>query len=580
MFRNSWQKKIWLVLLSVCFVCSVVSQGKLEKNDRPDSNTFSNPIISGFAPDPSICRAGDDFYLINSTFEYFPGIPIYHSKDLINWNLIGYALHDPSQVELDNIKSSDGIHASTIRYFNGTFYIITTNNIDGKLVNFIVTAKDPKGPWSKPFVLKDAPGIDPSLFFDDDGKVWYTGNWIPPDPEFEGQAEIWLQELNLEKMQLVGKKHYLWRGCCGGAWAEGPHIYKKNGTYYLLISEGGTLYEHAVVVAASKSITGPYQNNLRNPILSHRQLSYDYPITGVGHADLVELKDGRWYMVALGWRYVDGRHGILGRETFLLPVKWETEPYWWKKDKMTFPVASARTGKIELRYPVPFKGTTQAREKGFEDDFDTENLKLEWNFRRTPKKTFYSLTSTKGYLRLFLQPGSIAERSQYSFIGIRQRHFQFEATTEFSFLPKTDNEEAGLIVIQNDRSAFLSTLATKGTKRIVKLRQSLYEKESVLAEKSVDGERVFLKVIGDYLNYSFYYSIDGTNWKVLDENIDATSLSPAVIKGFNYTGVYVGLYASSNGKRTRNFVDFAGFKYSPLLKNRGDWFQRQLENFK
>ncbi len=291
-------------------------------DDRPQQQpgVFSNPIVPGFAPDPSIVRVEDDFYLINSSFEYFPGIPIYHSQDLVSWELIGYALNDPRQIDLAHIKSSDGIHASTIRYHDGRFYIITTNNVDGNMVNFIVTAADPRGPWSAPQVLEGAPGIDPSLFFDDDGRAWYVGNRIPPDPEFPGQAEIWLQQVDIDAMALIGERHYLWRGCCGGVWAEGPHIYKKDGYYYLLISEGGTAHEHALAVAISKEITGPYRNNPRNPVLTHRQLSYNHPITGVGHADLVELEDGRWYAVALGWRLVDGMHGILGRETFLLPV--------------------------------------------------------------------------------------------------------------------------------------------------------------------------------------------------------------------------------------------------------------------
>ena len=154
-----------------------------------EPETYRNPIISGFAPDPSICRVGDDFYLINSTFEYFPGIPVYHSRDLVNWKLIANALHSVNQnVVMDSINSSAGIHAPTIRYHKGLFYIITTNNLNGKMINFIITAEDPKGPWSKAYILKDVPGIDPSLFFDDDGKVWYTGSHVPPDPEFDGQS--------------------------------------------------------------------------------------------------------------------------------------------------------------------------------------------------------------------------------------------------------------------------------------------------------------------------------------------------------------------------------------------------------
>jgi alpha-N-arabinofuranosidase len=575
-FNAVRQCSINVALLPALILLAAASDlGGAGHNGADETSTFSNPIISGFAPDPSICRSGGDFYLVNSTFEYFPGIPVYHSKDLVNWSLIGYALHDSAQAELSSIKSSDGIHASTIRCHDNRFFVITTNNVNGRLVNFIVTASDPKGPWSAPFVLEDAPGIDPSLFFDDDGRAWYVGNHIPPDPEFPGQAEIWLQELDPDAMVLVGERHYLWRGCCGGVWAEGPHIYKKEGYYYLLISEGGTAYEHALSVAISKNITGPYQNNPRNPVLSHRQLSYDYPITGVGHADLVELQDGRWYAVALGWRLVNGVHGILGRETFLVPVEWETEPYEWKEERLTFPVFSPRSGKVELNYPVPFAETKQQARASFQDEFVGRRLGLEWNFRRSPAQSFYSLADKPGKLRLNLQPGRISDGSQYSFIGIRQRDFQFEAVTKMAFVPGSADEEAGLIVIQNDRSAFLLTLSGGDGGASLKLHQSLFEKTAALAETKIEGESVYLKVTGDYLDYRFSYSTDGAEWHSLGEKMDGTALSPAVLGGFNYTGVYIGLYASSNGTAAINHADFDFFSYRPLADGRDDWFCRQ-----
>lgn len=556
-----------LMLLSAGCEISVVEDGQ----------TFSNPIISGFAPDPSIVRVEDDFYLINSTFEYFPGIPIYHSTDLVNWELISYALNEPEQVDLGHIKSSDGIHASTIRFHDGTFYIITTNNVDGTMVNFIVTASDPRGPWSAPQVLEGAPGIDPSLFFDDDGRAWYVGNHIPPDPEFPGQAEIWLQEVDIEAMQLIGERHYLWRGCCGGVWAEGPHIYKKDGYYYLLISEGGTAYEHALAVAISRDITGPYQNNPRNPVLTHRQLSYDYPISGVGHADLVELTDGRWYAVALGWRLVNGVHGILGRETFLLPVIWETEPYAWKEEKLTFPVFSPATGKVELSYPLPFGGDTVQRRGGFTDSFDETILGLEWNFRRAPQHQFQYLDRNPGSLRLELQAGAIGEREQYSFVGIRQRHFQFDAKTRMTFAPG-GQEEAGLIAIQNDRSAFLLTLATGADGNVIRLTQSKRGTSRQLAAAAYEGDAVHLRITGDYLDYDFQYSADGQSWTSIAGAVDVTALSPAVIVGYNYTGVYLGLYASSNGEESKNYAAFEFFNYEPTARSRDDWFERQAAN--
>jgi xylan 1,4-beta-xylosidase len=536
--------------------------------------SFSNPIIPGFAPDPSIVRVGDDFYLINSTFEYFPGVPVYHSTDLINWELISYALHDSSQAELSGLKSSDGIHASTIRHHDGLFYVITTNNVDGNMVNFIVTAEDPRGPWSAPYVLDGAPGIDPSLFFDDDGRAWYVGNHMPPDPEFDGQAEIWLQELDLDSMQLQGERHYLWRGCCGGVWAEGPHIYKKNGYYYLLISEGGTAFEHALSVATSKDITGPYRNNPRNPVLTHRQLSYDTPITGVGHADIVELEDGRWYAVALGWRLIDGRHGILGRETFLVPMTWETEPYTWKAEKMTYPVFSPESGRVEPRFPVPFVETVQQRSFDLVDEFDGNALGLEWNFRRAPVDTFHSLTDNPGTLRLYLQPGAIAETAQYSFAGIRQRHFEFEAVTQVRFTPSRF-EEAGLTVIQNDKSAFLLTLSRIDGENRIRLAQVLHDETGLLAEIVVRDDAAYLKVTGDYLDYRFYYSTNGEEWHQVGDMVDGTALSPYFIDGYNYTGAYLGLYASANGNESRNYADYEFFHYRTTESTSDDWYHRQ-----
>lgn len=550
---------------------------RIEDESAVRQDVFSNPIIPGFAPDPSIVRVDDDFYLINSTFEYFPGIPIYHSRDLVSWVLIGYALNDPGQIELGNIKSSDGIHASTIRYHKGTFYIITTNNVGGKLVNFIVTATDPSGPWSAPQVIEGAPGIDPSLFFDDDGRVWYVGNHIPPDPEFAGQAEIWLQEVDIETMVLIGERHYLWRGCCGGVWAEGPHIYKRDGYYYLLISEGGTSYEHALAVAISKQITGPYQNNPRNPVLSHRQLSYEYPITGVGHADLVELADGRWYAVALGWRLVDGMHGILGRETFLLPVTWETEPYSWKEERLTFPVFSPATGRVELNYPLPLGELTPPSDYDFVDSFDDEVLALPWNFRRAPAAPFHDLQAHPGSLRLDLQPGAIGEGAQYSFVGIRQRHFEFDVSTKMQFAPGRQ-EEAGLIAIQNDRSAFLMTLGSGPDGNVIQLTQSLQGESKSHVAVPYEGDTVFLRIKGHYLDYDFQFSADGEMWTSLLGEVDVTTLSPAVIEGYNYTGVYLGLYASANGTGSDNHADFDFFSYESTANSRDDWFERQAAN--
>ncbi len=532
------------------------------------SESFNNPVIPGYAPDPSIVRVGDDYYLTNSTFEYFPGLPIYHSRDLVNWKLIGHALHRESQIDLDAADSSGGVHAPTIRYHDGTFYVVVTNIVHNKPVNLIVTAEDPRGPWSEPYILDDAPGIDPSLLFDDDGRVWYTGNWHPPDPEFEGQAEIWLQELDLETMQLTGDKHYLWRGCCQGAHAEGPHLYKKDGYYYLMLAEGGTGFEHAVAIAISESPTGPYLNNPRNPILTHRHLSYDHPITGVGHADLTDTPDGRWFAVTLGWRLIDSAHGILGRETFLAPVTWETEPYEWKAERYTFPVVAPATGRIELTNELPMEDTRQALDTRFIDEFDDGDLGGEWNMRRTHDEQFHSLDANRGFLRLNAGPGFIGPQSRYSFLGIRQRDFQYMAETRMQFDTASD-DEAGLVLMQNDRSVVAFTVRDG----VLRLRRLLNGQWSDLSSATVTGQTIDLQVCADYLSAEFLYRLPGGDWKSLVAGVDLTSLSPAMIDGFNYTGVYIGLYATGNGEAGA-YADFDYLRYEPTAANRNDWYFR------
>ena len=282
-----------------------------------------NPILRGFYPDPSICRVGEDYYLVNSSFAYFPGVPIFHSKDMAHWEQIGHVLDRESQVPLENVKHSNGIYAPTIRYYNETFYMITTNVSAGG--NFIVTAKSPNGPWSEPYYLgEQAQGIDPSLFFDEDGSCYYVGTRPNPDGvRYNGDWEIWLQQLNLNTMQLQGESKYLWKGALNSViWPEGPHLYKKDGYYYLMIAEGGTGPNHSVTIARSNRVDGPYENNPNNPILTHRHLGKKYPVTYVGHGDLVDDGHGKWYMVMLASRTFEGYTNI-GRETFLAKVTWE-----------------------------------------------------------------------------------------------------------------------------------------------------------------------------------------------------------------------------------------------------------------
>lgn len=286
--------------------------------------TAHNPILKGFYPDPSICRVGGDYYLVNSTFSYVPGVPVFHSTNLADWEQIGNVLTRKSQLVLDGATMSRGIFAPTIRYHKGLFYMITTNVSYGG--NFYVTASDPAGEWSDPVYLKvpegvDA-GIDPSLYFEGD-KCYYVGQRQKADARFYGDCEVWLQELDLTKGELVGKGYSLYAGAMKDAcWVEGPHLYKISDYYYITCAEMGTSFEHSICVARSKTLTGSYENYKCNPLLTHRHLGRNYPIQNIGHGDLVDTPEGDWYLVMLGTRPLGGV-AQLGRETFLAKVEWE-----------------------------------------------------------------------------------------------------------------------------------------------------------------------------------------------------------------------------------------------------------------
>jgi len=518
--------------------------------------TFRNPIIPGFYPDPSICRVNEDYYLITSTFEYFPGLPIFHSRDLVHWQQIGHVLDRPSQLPLDGIRPSGGLYAPTIRYHEGLFYVINTL-VDGlkERGNFIVTATDPVGPWSEPYWLDDAPGIDPSLLFDDDGRAWYTGNRIPPQGEnYPGHREIWLQELDLKRMQLKGAKHSLWDGAVkGNVHAEAPHLYKINGMYYLMVAEAGTGHNHAVTIARSESITGPYEGNPRNPILTHRHLGLDYPIVGTGHADLVETQNGEWWMVLLAMRPYGGYFYNLGRETFLAPVVWEDG----------WPIVSPGSGRVEFEYSAPNLPEGRWPTRPACDNFETEALDLCWNFLRTPRKDFWSLTDRPGFLRLRLRPEKLSDRANPSFVGRRQQHINFAAHAAMDFAPGSANECAGIVLLQNNDYHFRFVVAgTEGGGAVVRLIKRKAGKESSLAEQPIGEGRVYFKVEAYGQDYSFYVGTRPGTWQPVAEAVDGRILSTVVAGGF--VGAYVGMYASSNGQPSENAADFDWFEYVGL----------------
>ena len=559
------------LIVSIQLVCFLIGK----------EGYFINPIIPGAHPDPSICRVGDDYYIVNSSFEYFPGLPIHHSKDLVNWELIGHGLHREEQcsgaMNLVDVQSDGGIHAPTIRYNKGIFYIITTNVYNkgdgspGLMRNFVITAKDPSGPWSDPHIIEGAPGIDPDIFFDTNGKVYFTGTHSPGDMNANGIGEIWIQELDIKKWKLKGKRHTVWDGvfgCC----TEGPHIYKQHGLYYLLVAEGGTGKNHAVMIAASEKILGPYEENPRNPILTTRHVTNGYFVNSTGHADIVQLSDGRWYMVSLGKRNDLDGDANMGRETHLIPMKWEpTIVKWeqvsdikWEPVRYLFPVPAPLTGKVERFVPLPFKDKPQYINNSFIDDFASDKLNLEWNFIRVPQGKTVSLINNPGYLRLYAKPATIEDRKNFSMIGFRQKESDFDFEVKMSYLPKDNKVQSGIIHYQKERNYLMNTVYKM--KKKYYLEQQLKEKDKKVISlkkmplKNYKGSIIF-KTVSRKDEYTFFYSLDdGQNFTYF------TTLDAIKMLDRNYTGALLGMFSTSNGEISKDYADFDWIRYKDYIR--------------
>ena len=379
---------------------------------------INNPIIQGFYPDPSIIRVNDDFYMVHSSFEYFPAIPLWHSKDLKNWQQIGHVIDRASQgLDLSRVHSSGGVQAATLRHHQGTFYVTSTRiNPEWPRLNyhFVVTTQDIYGPWSQCHFIEDAPGIDSALFFDDD-QAYFLANRAVEGSNDPADTEIWMQALNLQTFALEGEKKRLWGGT-GGIFPEGPRLFKKDGRYYLLIAEGGTLHHHTVTVASSEEVWGPYRGSPRNPLLTHKHLHRTYPIQNVGHADLVFLKDGQTVGVCLGSRpqggFYDGGntqysfggyYRNLGRETFIFPVHWPDDEHG--------PLLSPGSGKIEASYS--FDTLEEAPLKDIPLDFSEKSVQTKWVTRKQDSMAHISRSDQS--MILTLRP-----TLDHSFFGIRQ----------------------------------------------------------------------------------------------------------------------------------------------------------------
>lgn len=505
---------------------------------------FDNPVVPGFHPDPSVCRVGRDYYLVNSSFAYAPGIPVFHSRDLVSWRQVAYAVTGSENLPLDKADLSAGLWAPTIRYHKGRFYMVTTNKTKGG--NFFVWAKKPEGPWSKP-VWFDPDGWDPSLFFDDDGKAYLTRNGETP----EGGFGILQYQIDLETGRRLSEPKIIWKGS-GGFGVEGPHMYKVGGRYMLIAAEGGTHAGHMITAARSDSVWGPFESYAANPILSQRNHLLER-IQATGHGDLVQTHDGAWWIVFLGIRnFASPMHMMhtLGRETFLAPVTW--------RDGWPIPNDGAPIKEHMAKAPLPLRpwGRPAVRTR-----FHGKRLGLEWNTLRNLAPDAVSLSRKPGAVSLCAQPDDLSTaRGTPAFLGRRQEHHYVRVAAEIDVDDNGDTAEAGLTVYMNERFHYDLVIRRHQGKRQVLLRRTIEDLVAEPTQVEVPEGPLVLQIEGN--PWTYFFSVQTPQGSLSLGKARSRLLSTEVAGGF--TGMYFGFFAQGGTGESRPCASATWFDYEPL----------------
>lgn len=489
---------------------------------------YQNPIIRGFYPDPSVCAANGKYYLVCSSMHYFPGVPLFESDDLIHWNQIGHCLSRPSQIALEQVNSSGGVFAPTIRYYNGRFYMTTTNATTQQ--NFYVWTEDIYGEWSEP-IFVDQGGIDPSLYFEE-GHTYFMSNGV----DEEGIGGIVQCEIDILTGEKISKSVSIWQGS-GGRYLEGPHLYKFCNQYYLLAAEGGTEYGHMVTYARSASPFGPFEGYPHNPVLTNRNLGGN-TIQGVGHGDIVEAPDGSFWLLHLGFRqtgqWTTFHH--LGREVFITPITWQ-EDGWF--------TAGTDGTTTEL---VDVSHTSVPQRLVKVNTFQTTSWTLDWCYLRHPNPESYLLSEDKA--TLFGTEISLNEVGSPTFVGVRQKEFE----AEISCRVRIDKGEAGITLMMDEHHHYdLAMVQEKGCFKVI---QRLCVGTMKVIQNSMElGENneVVLRIHASNQEYQFFVETEtglvdlGSAW--------TRYLSSEMAGGF--TGVMIGLYAyDPEGRNKAEFTEF------------------------
>lgn len=471
---------------------------------------YYNPIVRGFYPDPSVCKANGKYYMVCSSMNYFPGVPLFESDDMINWTNIGHCLTRDSQLNLNSIRSSGGIYAPTIRYYNGRFYMVTTN--EGIPQNFYVYTDDIHGEWSEP-ILVDQGGIDPSLYFED-GHAYFMSNGNDAD----GKPCILQCEIDITTGKKLSESVPVWYGT-GGRYMEAPHLYKFGDYYYILNAEGGTEYGHMVNYARGTSIWGPFENYSKNPVLTNRNLG-GYTLQGAGHGDIIEDYNGNWWFVHLAFRqsnmWLPFHH--LGREVCIEPLNWQSDGWF-----------TIYNGTSTLQVSLPDNVSFKPQARYYTKTFDTLNWNLDWVYLRNPNRECYVLNDDS--LKLIGSKVDLFQVGSPTFIGIRQDEFKIQLSCDVS----PNCQEAGVTMYMDERHHYEAFAYSKDGKTTVTLRLTIGRLSKEERSITVTGDTVNIKVSADEYTYNFY-----VNDSILGL-ADTRYLSTEVATGF--TGVIMGLYA-------------------------------------
>ena len=521
------------------------------------SDEFYTPILQGCYPDPAITRKGDDYYMVCSSFAMFPGVPIFHSKDLVNWTDLGGVLNDVTQFNPHDTGISAGVYAPGITYnpHNDTFYMIVTA-FSGGLNNIIVKTKDPKKGWGNPIKLAFG-GIDPAIFFDDNGKGYIVHNDAPDNGKerYNGHRVIKIWEYDVENDKVIpGTDKIIVDGGVDPTknpiWIEAPHLYKKDGKYFLMCAEGGTGGNHTEVIFKSDNPKGPFIPAPSNPILTQKYFPRDRAnkVDWAGHADLVKGPGDKYYGVFLAVRPNEKNRVNTGRETFILPVDWSGD----------FPVFENGLIPLEPKLKMP-QGVTENKtgKEGFfpngnftfNDNFTADKLDYRWIGLRGPREKFTAITK-KG---LTINPfdTNIKEVKPTSTLFYRQQHNTFSFTTTIDYKPKSEKDLAGVVALQNEGSNYVFGITMKDKDYYVvlqknqKTRRDADVNSTIVASAKIDVKKpvqLQMKANGD--EYVFSYSTNGTDFVNVGGTVSGDILSTDVAGGF--TGCLLGLYATSS----------------------------------